>query len=109
MARSKQGVRARMARATDRRRKKPTSRVERAFDDVKQLVSDAGDLLFGQSGERKADGKQVSTRKVGAARIGSGKQRQTAAKKAGASRIRSGQKRQAAAKKAARKRGAKTS
>lgn len=98
MARSKQGLRARVSRATGRGRKQPTSPVERAFEDVKQLVSGTADRFFSESGQKKA----------GAGRTRTGRQRQAEAKKAGASRIRSGQQRQAAAKKAARKRGAKT-
>lgn len=109
MAKSRQGLRVRVSQATGRRGKKPTSRVERAFDDVKRLVSDTGDWLFSQSGQGKAATKQASTKKAGGGRIRSGQQRQAAAKKAGAARIRSGQQRQAATKKAARARGAKTS
>ena len=109
MAKSKQSLRVRVSQATGRRRKQPTNRVERTFDDVKQLVSDAGNLLFGRSGRRKTATKQASTKQTGAGRIRSGQKRQVAAKKTGATRIRSGQQRQAATKKAARKRGAKTS
>lgn len=100
MARTKQGLRARVSRAAGRGRKQPTNPVERAFEDVKQLVSDTTDRFFSQSGQKKAGASRTRTR--------SGQQRQAEAKKAGASRIRSGQKRQAAAKKAARRRGVKT-
>lgn len=99
MARSKQTLRARVSRAAGRGRKQPSSPVERAFEEVKQLVSGTSDRFFGESGQKK---------KSGAGRTRSGRQRQAEAKKAGASRIRSGQQRQAAAKKAARKRGLKT-
>lgn len=107
MAKSKQSLRVRASETTGRRRKKPTNQVERAFDDVKQLVSDAGDRILSRSGQGKT--KQVSTKKAGSGRIGSGQQRQAAAKKSGASRIQAGRQRQAAVKKAARKRGVKTS
>jgi hypothetical protein len=91
MAKSKQGLGARLSHATGRRRKKPANRVERAFDGVKQLVSATANRLFSRAGQRKATTKQVSAKKVGATRIRGGRQRQ------------------AAAKKAARRRGAKTS
>ena len=109
MPKSRQGLRARVSQTTGRRRKKPTNRVERAFEGVKQLVSDTGDRLFGRSGQAKGAKKRVSAKKTAATRKRSGQQRQAAAKKAGATRIRSGRQRQAAAKKAARTRGAKTS
>jgi hypothetical protein len=109
MAKSRQSLSARISHATGRRRKKPTSRVERAFDEVKQLVSGTGGRLLGRSSQGKATTKQVSAKKSGAARIRSGQQRQAAAKKSGAARVRSGQQRQATTKKAARSRGAKTS
>ena len=89
MAKSRQSVLVRVSQPSGRRRKKATSRVERAFEDLKQLVSDTAATA--------ADRKRT------------GKRRQTETKQVGATRIRSGQQRQAAVKKAARKRGAKTS
>jgi hypothetical protein len=86
MAKSRQSLLARVTQTAGGPRKKPTNRVERAFDDVKKLVSDA-------AGTRKRTGRQ----------------RQAAAKQTGTARIRSGQQRQAAAKRAARGRRAKTS
>ena len=113
MAKSRQDVRARVSRTAGRRRKrpikKPTNRVETAFDDVRRLVRAAGDRLFSSFGRRAEGMKEVSGKKTAADRKRRGQQRQAAAKKAGAGRIRSGQQRQAAAKKAARKRRAKTS
>lgn len=84
MTKSRIDLRARVSQATGRRRKKPSSPIERAFDDLKRLVSGGADRTRG------------------------GQRRQAAAKKTGADRIRSGRQRQAAAKKAARRRGAKT-
>ena len=95
MARSSKRLSVRMSETTGRRRKKrarrkkPANRVERAFDEMKQLVGDACDRLL--SAQR------------------SGRRRQVATKQAGAKRIRGGKQRQAAAKQAARRRGAKTS
>jgi hypothetical protein len=109
MAKSKQGLRARVSHVPGRRRKKPANRVERAFDGVKELVSDIANRLFSRSGERKVTKKQVSSKKSGATRKRSAQQRQAAAKKVGATHVRLGRKRQAAAKKAARSRAAKTS
>ena len=105
---TKQGVRARVSQATGRRRKKPTNPVQRAFGDVKQLVSDTGDRLLSRSGKGKAKTKQASAKKTAATRKRSGQQKQAAAKKTAATRVRGGQQKQAAAKKAARTRGAKT-
>ena len=105
MAKSRTGLRARVSRATGRRRKQPANPVERAFGDVKQLVSDTADKFFSQSGQGKA-AKKGSVKGTG--RIRSGRQRQAEAKKAGVARIRSGQKRHAATKKAVRRRGVKT-
>lgn len=104
---TKQVLHARVSKPTGRRRKKSTNPVERAFDDLRQLVSDTGDRLFGQSGQRAK--KQASAKTTGATRIRGGKQRQATAKKAGATRIETGQQRQAATKKAVRARGTKTS
>lgn len=104
---TKRSLRARATQAKGRRRKKPTNRVERAFDGVRQLVSETGDRLL--SRQRKAGTKRGSVKKSGSARIRGGQQRQSSAKKAGSDRIRSGQKRQAAVKNAARKRRIKTS
>ncbi len=105
------GIPTRVSRATDRatgrRRKQPANPVERAFGDVKQLVSDTADRLFSQSTQGKA-AKKGSVKKSATGRGRSGRKRQAEAKKAGAARIRSGQKRQAEAKKAARRRGVKT-
>ena len=72
MAKSKQSLSARISQATGRRRKKPTSPVERAFDDVKQLVSGTADRFFSQSGQGKATTKEGSVKKTGAKRIRSG-------------------------------------
>jgi hypothetical protein len=108
MAKSRLGLRARASSPPRRRRKKPTNMIERAFDDVRQLVSDTGDRLLGRPGKRKASMKNVSARKAGTARIRSGQERQSAAKKVTAARVRSGRQRQAAAKKAVRDRRAKT-
>jgi len=104
MAKSKVGLRARVAQATGRRRKKPTNPVQRAYGDVKQLVSDTGDRLFTRSGKGKATAKQASAKKSAAGRKRSGQQRQAEAKKTASSRIRRGQQRQAATKKATRTR-----
>ena len=125
MAKSKVGLRARVSQATGRQPKKPTNPVQRAFGDVRQLVSDTGDRFLSRSGKGKAATKQgkktATTRKRGgqqqqaaakksaASSKRSGQQRQAAAKKSAASRIRGGQQRQAATKKATRTRGAKTS
>jgi hypothetical protein len=86
MARSRQGLRARVSQTTGRRRKKPSSRVERAFDDLKQLVSETGDRLFSRTGQRKAAAKQRSAKKTAAIRKRGGQQRQAAAKKAARTR-----------------------
>jgi hypothetical protein len=109
MAKSRQGLRARVTQAAGRRRKKPTGRVESAFNDVKKLVRDAGDGLFGSSGRGAGPNKRVSAKKTATDRKRSGHQRQAATKKIGTARIRSGQQRQAAAKKAVRTRRAKGS
>lgn len=109
MAKSKQSVRARVTRVTGRRRKKPTNPVERAFEDVKQLVSDTGERILSRSGKSEGTTKQSSPTKAAATRKRGGQQRQAATKKAGAARIRKGQQRQAATKKGARARGVKTS
>jgi hypothetical protein len=89
MAKSRQSLVVRVSRVTGGRHKKPTSRVERAFEDLKRLVSDTAATA--------ADRKRT------------GRQRQAETKQAGATRIRSGRQRQATVKKAARKRGARTS
>ena len=109
MAKTKQSLRMRVTQATGRGRKKPTNPVQRAYDDLKQLVSDTGGRIRGGSGKSQASSKKSSQTKTAAARKRAGQQRQAAAKKAGASRIRKGQQRQAANKKAARARGVKTS
>ena len=87
MAKSRQSVRARVSQATGRRRKKPANPVQRAFGDVRQLVSDTGDRLFSRSGKGKAATKQASAKKTAASRKASGQQRQAAAKKGAANRI----------------------
>jgi hypothetical protein len=104
MAKSKVGLRARVSKATGRRRKKASNPVQRAFGDVRQLVSDTGDRLFSRSERGKAATKQASAKKTAASRKRSGQQRQASAKKAGASRVRGGRQRQASAKKGARTR-----
>src|SRR5581483_5362374 len=109
MTKSRERLRARVSRATGRGRKKPANPVERAFDDVRQLVSGTADRLFSQSDQGKAATKKRSVKKAGAGRIRSGRQRQAEAKKASAARLRGAQKRQAASKKAARRRGVNTS
>src|SRR5581483_8119383 len=81
MAKSTQSVRGRVSQATGRRRKKAANPVQRAFDDVKQLVSDTGDRLF------SAATKQASAKRTAASRKRSGQQRQAAAKKASNNRI----------------------
>jgi hypothetical protein len=86
MARSTRSLRARVSQATGRR-KKPANPVQRAFDDVKQLVSDTGGRLFSRSGKGKAAAKQASAKKTAASRKRSGQQRQTAAKKGAVNRI----------------------
>jgi hypothetical protein len=93
MAKTRQSLRARVSQATGRRRKKPANPVERAFDDVKHLVSDTGDRLF-RSNKGKAATKQASAKKTAASRKRSGQQRQAAAKKGSVNRI--GQRRAAA-------------
>jgi hypothetical protein len=108
MAKSRQALRARVSQAAGRRRKKPTSRVESAFNEVAKLVRGVGDRLFDESGKGADGTKRRSAKKTAADRKRRGQKRQAEAKKGGAARIRSGQRRQAAAKKAARKRGATT-
>jgi hypothetical protein len=90
-----------VTQATGRRRKKPANPVQRAFDDVKQLVSDTGDRLFTRSGQGKAAAKQASAKKTAASRKRSGQQRQAAARKGAVNRI---QPRRAAPKKGGRTR-----
>lgn len=109
MAKSRQDLRARVSQAASRRKKKPTNRVESAFNDVAKLVRGVSDRLFDASGKGADATKQKSAKKTAADRKRRGQKRQAEAKKGGAARIRSGQRRQAAAKKSARKRGAKTS
>jgi hypothetical protein len=88
MARSTQSLRARVSKAGGRRRKKPANPLERAFDDVKQLVSDTGNRLFSRSsGKAKAASKQASAKKTAASRKRAGQQRQAAAKKGAVNRI----------------------
>ena len=99
MAKTKVGLRARV---TGRRSKKPTNPVQRAFGDVRQLVSDTGERFFSGSGKGKAKTKQASGKKTAASRKRSGQQKQASAKKTAASRMRGGQRRQAATKKATR-------
>ena len=108
MTKSRQDLCARVSQAAGRRKKKPTSRVESAFNDVAKLVRGAGDRLFGDSDQGADATKRKSAKKTATDRKRGGQKRQAAAKKGGAARIRSGQRRQAAAKNAARKRGAKT-
>ncbi len=108
MAKNRQSLRVRVSQTAGRRRKKPTSRVERMFDEVKALVSGTGDRLLGRSAQGKKESKPAAAKKTGTSRIRAGRQRQAAAKKASADRIRSGRQRQAT-KKAARSRGVKTS
>ena len=87
MAKSSQTLRARVSQATGRRRKKPANPVMRAFDDVKQLVSDTGDRLSGRSGKGKAATKQASAKKTAASRKRAGQQRQAGAKRGAVNRI----------------------
>ena len=87
MAKSTQSLRGRVSQATGPRRKKPANPVQRAFDDVKQLVSGTGDRLFSRSGKGKAATKQASAKKTAASRKRSGQQRQAAAKKGAVNRI----------------------
>ncbi|HET6867058.1 MAG TPA: hypothetical protein VFH80_14150 [Solirubrobacteraceae bacterium] len=87
MAKSRHSLRARVSQATGRRRKKPANPVERAFEDVKQLVSDTGDRLFSRSGKSKAASKQAAAKKTAASRKRAGQQRQAAAKKGAVNRI----------------------
>jgi hypothetical protein len=105
MARTRQSLRARVTQATGRRRKKPANPVQRAFDDVKQLVSDTGDRLLRRSGKGKAASKQASAKRTAASRRRSGQQQQAAAKRGAVNRI---QERRTAPKKGGRTR-AKTS
>lgn len=109
MAKSSVGLRARVSRARGRRRKEPTNRAERAFNDVKQFASDTGDRLFSRSCDRKGATKKVSAKRTAAARERSGRKRQGEAKKVAAGRIRRARQQQDAAKKAARGRGTKMS
>lgn len=109
MAKTKQTLRVRVTQPKGRRRKKPASRVERAFDEVKQLVSETGDRVLSRSSQRKAGASRGSGKKTASKRMKRGQERQAAAKKVGASRIRAGQQKQAEVKKAARRRGVKTS
>lgn len=87
MAKSSQTLRARVSQVGGRRRKKPASPVQRAFDDVKQLVSDTGDRLFSRSSKGKAASKQAAARKTAASGKRSGQQRQAAAKRGAINRI----------------------
>jgi hypothetical protein len=107
MPHSRQSLRARVSQSTGRRRKKSTNPVERAFDGVRQLVSDTGDRVLGWAGQAKGKSSPTSAKKAAATRKLGGRQRQTDAKKLGATRVRSGRQRQAAAKKAVRTRRAK--
>lgn len=109
MTKSRQHLRARVSHAAGRRRKKPTNRVEGAFDDVKKVVRGIGDRLFDLSGRGTGATKKVSAKKTAADRKRRNQQRQAAAKKVGGSRIRGGKQRQGAVKKATRTRQAKTS
>ena len=109
MAKTKQTFRARVTQAAGRGKKpakKPTNPVQRAFDDVKQLVSDTGGRVFSK---KEGGTKQTSSKKTAVARKRSGQQKQAATKKSSAAKIKRGQQRQAATKKAARARGLKTS
>jgi hypothetical protein len=81
MARSSQSLRARVTQATRRRRKKPANPIQRAFDDLKNLVTEAA-------------GRPAN--------------RQTAAKKAAGERQRTGRRRQEAAKQTAARRRSKS-
>ena len=87
MAKSTRSLRARVSQVGGRRRKKPASPVQRAFGDVKQLVSDTGDRLFSRSGKSKAASKQASAKKTAASRKRAGQQRQAAAKRGAVNRI----------------------
>jgi hypothetical protein len=97
MAKSTRSLRARVSQVGGRRRKKPANPVQRAFDDVKQLVSDTGGRLFSRSGKSK----QASAKKTAAARKRAGQQRQAAAKRGAVNRI---QERRATAKQGGRTR-----
>ncbi|MGN6866830.1 MAG: hypothetical protein ACTHMY_00345 [Solirubrobacteraceae bacterium] len=101
MPRSRQSLRMRVSQATGRRRKKPANPAQRAFDDVKQLVSDTSDRLLRRSGKSKAATKQASAKKTAASRKRSGQQRQAAAKRGAVNRI---QERRATAKQGGRTR-----
>jgi hypothetical protein len=87
MAKSRQTLRARVTQKTGRRRKKPANPVQRAFDDVKQLVSGTGGRLFSRSGKGKAATKQASAKRTAAGRKRAGQQRQAAAKRGAVNRI----------------------
>jgi hypothetical protein len=101
MAKSSQTLRARVSGATGRRRKKPANPVQRAFDDVKRLVSDTGDRLLRRSGKGKAATKQASAKRTATSRKRAGQQRQAAAKRGAVNRI---QERRATAKQGGRTR-----
>jgi hypothetical protein len=102
MAKSSQTLRARVSGATGRRRrKKPANPVQRAFDDVKQLVTGTGDRMFSRSGKSKATAKQASAKKTAAGRKRTGQQRQAEAKRGAVNRI---QERRATAKQGGRTR-----
>jgi ElaB/YqjD/DUF883 family membrane-anchored ribosome-binding protein len=60
--------------------------VQRAFEDVKQLITDVEDRLFEPSGKSTPAAKQASAKKTAAARKRKGRQRQAAAKKAARTR-----------------------
>lgn len=101
MAKSRLTLRARVTQPAGRRRKKKsTNPVQRAFDELKQLVSDTAD---------RAATRQNLVKKTGERRVRGGRQRQAAAKQAGTSRIQSGRQRQSEARKAVRTRRAKSS
>ena len=80
--------------------KRATDRIERAFDALHGLVSDAFD---------EAASQHALVKKTGGSRIRGGKQRQAATKKVGAARIREGRQRQLATKKTVRARRATSS
>lgn len=109
MAKSSQGLRARMSQRTGQSRQQPADPGQRIFDDLKHMLSETGGPLVSRSGQRKGAAKQASSEKTLAARRRSGQQRQAAARKVAANRIRSAQQRQAATKQAARSRRTKKS
>jgi hypothetical protein len=64
MAKTKRSLRVQMTRTAGRGRKKPTSRVERMFEEVRALVSDTGDRSLARSDQGKNATRSAATKKA---------------------------------------------